>query len=70
VHRGRITQRWSRVARWAAVESVRRIGAHTVVGGYEHQVADRRGKNVGTVTEHPHHAARHPIVRTSAYPKG
>ena len=49
VHRGRITKQGSRLVRWAAVESVKRIGAHTVVGAYKAQVADRRGKNVGTV---------------------
>jgi len=49
VHRGRITKQGSRLVRWAAVESVKRIGPHTVVGAYKQQVADRRGKNVGTV---------------------
>lgn len=49
VHRGRITKQGSRLVRWAAVESVKRIGPHTVVGGYRAQVADRRGKNIGTV---------------------
>ncbi len=49
VHRGRITKQGSRLVRWAAVESVKRIGPHTVVGAYRQQVAERRGKNVGTV---------------------
>jgi transposase len=49
VHRGRITKQGSRLVRWAAVESVNRIGPHTVVGAYKAQVAERRGKNVGTV---------------------
>ena len=49
VHRGRITKQGSRLVRWAAVESVKRIGPHTVVGAYRQQVADRRGNNVGTV---------------------
>ena len=31
------------------MESVKRIGPRTVVGAYKTQVADRRGKNVGTV---------------------
>ena len=44
VHRGRITKQGSRLVRWAAVESVKRIGTHTVVGGYRAQVADRRGE--------------------------
>jgi transposase len=49
VHRGRITKQGSRLVRWAAVESVNRIGPQTVVGAYKAQVADRRGKNVGKV---------------------
>ena len=35
VHRGRITKQGSRLVRWAAVESVKRIGTHTVVGAYQ-----------------------------------
>jgi transposase len=49
VHRGRITKQGSRLVRWAAVESVKRVGPHTVIGAYKKQVADRRGKNIGTV---------------------
>jgi transposase len=49
VHRGPITKQGSRLVRWAAVESVKRVGPHTVVGAYKKQVADRRGKNIGTV---------------------
>jgi transposase len=49
VHRGRITKQGSRLVRWAAVESVKRLGPRTVVGAYKLQVADRRGKNIGTV---------------------
>ena len=49
VHRGAITKQGSRLVRWAAVESVKALGPRTVVGGYKHQVADRRGKNIGTV---------------------
>jgi transposase len=49
VHRGRITKQGSRLVRWAAVESVSKLGPRTVVGGYKHRVADRRGKNVGKV---------------------
>lgn len=49
VHRGRVTKQGSRLVRWAAVESVKRLGPHTVVGGYKTQVADRRGTNIGTV---------------------
>lgn len=49
VHRGRITKQGSRLVRWAAVESVKALGPRTVVGAYKHRVADRRGKNIGTV---------------------
>jgi len=49
VHRGRITKQGSRLVRWAVVESVKRLGPTTVVGAYKARVADRRGKNIGTV---------------------
>lgn len=49
VHRGRITKQGSRLVRWAAVESVKALGPHTVVGAHKARVADRRGKNIGTV---------------------
>jgi len=49
VHRGRITKQGSRLVRWAAVESVKALGPTSVVGAYKKHVADRRGKNVGTV---------------------
>jgi hypothetical protein len=47
--RGRITKQGSRRVRWAAVESVKALGPTSVVGAYKKQVADRRGKNIGTV---------------------
>ena len=49
VHRGRITKQGSRLVRWAAVESVKRLGPTHVVGAYKKQVAERRGKSIGTV---------------------
>ena len=49
VHRGRITKQGSRLVRWAAVESVKRIGPHSKVGALRDRVADRRGKNIGAV---------------------
>jgi transposase len=49
VHRGRITKQGSRLVRWAAVESVKALGPTHVVGAYKQRVADRRGKNIGTV---------------------
>jgi transposase len=75
VHRGRITKQGSKLVRWAAVESVKRIGTHTVVGAYKAQVADRRGKNVGTVAaarkqiELVYYALRDHHVR-ALYPPG
>jgi transposase len=49
VHRGRITKQGSRLVRWAAVESVNRLGPTQIVGAYKKRVADRRGTNIGTV---------------------
>ena len=49
VHRGRITKQGSRLVRWAAVESVKTLSARTPVGALKARVADRRGKNIGTV---------------------
>lgn len=47
VRRGRITKQGSRLVRWAAVESVQRLGPHTGVGPLKARVADRRGSNIG-----------------------
>jgi len=49
VHRGRITKQGSRLVRWAAIESVKRITAGTPTGALRERVADRRGRNIGTV---------------------
>jgi transposase len=49
VHRGRITKQGSRLVRWAAVESVKRIGPHSRVGALRDRVAARRGANIGAV---------------------
>ena len=49
VHRGRITKQGSRLVRWAAIESVKKIGAHTQVGALRERVAARRGRNIGSV---------------------
>jgi transposase len=49
VRRGRITKQGSRLVRWAAVESVKRLGSHTRVGALRDRVADRRGGNIGAV---------------------
>jgi transposase len=49
VHRGRITKQGSRLVRWAAIESVKRLPAHTRVGAVRDRVAARRGANIGAV---------------------
>ena len=49
VHRGRITKQGSRLVRWAAVESVQILPAHTRVGAIRERVAARRGRNIGVV---------------------
>jgi transposase len=49
VHRGRITKQGSRLVRWAAVESVQLLPAHTKVGAVRERVAARRGHNIGVV---------------------
>lgn len=49
VHRGRITKQGSKLVRWAAVESVKRLPAHTRVGTVRDRVASRRGPNIGAV---------------------
>ena len=69
LRRGRITKQGSRLVRWAAIESVKRLGAHTGVGALRERVADRRGKNVGSVAaarrqvEHVYYALRDGHVR-------
>jgi transposase len=49
VHRGKITKQGSRLARWAAVEAVQRIGPQTRLGTVRDRVAQRRGRNIGVV---------------------
>jgi transposase len=49
VHRGRITKQGSRLARWAAIEAVQRIGPQTRLGQVRERVAERRGRNIGVV---------------------
>lgn len=79
VHRGRITKQGSRLVHWAAVKSVKsvkRLGPTHVVGAYKKQVADRRGKNIGTVaaarkqTEFVFYALRDHHVRALHPPTG
>lgn len=74
VHRGRITKQGSRLVRWAAVESVKRVGPHTRVGALRDRVADRRGKNIGAVAaarqqvEYVFYALRDGHVRALHHP--
>lgn len=49
VHRGRITKQGSRLVRWAAVEAVQRVPAHTRLGQRRDRIAERRGRNIGVV---------------------
>jgi hypothetical protein len=49
VHRGRITKQGSTLVRWAAIESVKRLGPYTGVGVLRERVADRRGRNIAAV---------------------
>ena len=74
MHRGPITKQGSRLVRWAAVESVKRIGAHTRVGALRDRVAARRGGNIGAVAaarqqvEYVFYALRDGHVRALAHP--
>src|SRR4051812_45010387 len=49
VHRGPITKQGSRLVRWAAVEAVQRVPAHTRLGQIRDHVGQRRGRNIGIV---------------------
>lgn len=73
VRRGRITKQGSKLVRWAAIESVKRVGPHTAVGALRERVAARRGgpggRNIGAVAaarrqvEHVYYALRDGHVR-------
>lgn len=70
VHRGRITKQGSRLVRWAAIESVQRLPAHTRIGAFRDQVATRRPHNVAVVAaarrqlEYVYYALRDGHLRT------
>jgi transposase len=49
VHRGRITKQGSTLVRWAMVESVQRLPAHTVLGAFREKIAAKRGHNIAVV---------------------
>jgi transposase len=74
VRRGRITKQGSRLVRWAAVESVKRVGPHTRVGALRDRVAARRGANIGAVAaarqqvEYVFYALRDGHVRALQHP--
>lgn len=53
VHCGRITKQGSRLVRWAAVEAVQRVPAHTALGQVREQVGARRGRHIGVVAAAP-----------------
>ena len=72
--RGRITKQGSRLVRWAAVESVKRVGPHTRIGALRDRVAERRGGNIGAVAaarqqiEYVFYALRDGHVRALQHP--
>ena len=49
MRRGRITKQGSRLVRWAAIESVKTVPKTSPVGVLRERVADRRGRNIGSV---------------------
>jgi len=58
VHRGRITKQGSRLVRWAAVEAVQRVPAHTRLG----QIRDRIGARRGRREQPTHRGGRKPSL--------
>ena len=74
VRRGRITKQGSRLVRWAAVESVKRLDTQTRVGALRDRVAERRGGNIGAVAaarqqiEYVFYALRDGHVRALQHP--
>ncbi len=69
IHRGRITKQGSRLARWAAVESVQKLPDTTAIGAFRDRVAAKRGHGIGVVAAarkqigHVYHALRDHHVR-------
>lgn len=49
VYRGRITKQGSKLVRWAAVESVKKLPATSLVGQRRERIAARRGRNIAAV---------------------
>jgi hypothetical protein len=46
---GATDKQGSRLVRWAAVEAVQRVPAHTRLGAVREQIGARRGRNIGVV---------------------
>jgi transposase len=75
VHRGRITKQGSRLVRWAAIESIQRVGKTSRIAQVRQQVGARRGRNVGAVAaarvqlEYVFYALRDHHVRALHGPK-
>ena len=46
---GATDKQGSRLVRWAAVEAVQRVPAHTRFGQRRDRVAERRGRNIGVI---------------------
>ncbi|WP_300015359.1 hypothetical protein [Pseudonocardia sp.] len=44
-----MTKQGSRLVRWAAIEAVQRVPAHTRLGQVRDRVGERRGRNIGVV---------------------
>jgi transposase len=49
VRRGRITKQGSRLAGWAAIESVKTVSKTSAVGVLRERVGDHRGRNIASV---------------------
>ena len=46
---GATDKQGSRLVRWAAVEAVQRVPAHTRLGQHRDRIGERRGRNIGIV---------------------
>jgi hypothetical protein len=66
----------SRLVRWAAIESVQRLPAHTRMGAFRDHVGGKRGQNIGVVAaarrqlEYVYYALRDHHVRGLRQPAG
>jgi transposase len=75
VRRGRITKQGSRLVRWAVIESVQRLPAHTRLAAFRDQIGAKRGQHIGVVAaarrqlEYVYYALRDHHVR-ALHPRG